>query len=81
MKPENRPKFRPLETQTGIEIMLDSSEGIPLPENSKTFDRGDVLKRVVRVGIFGKVKRDYVGNVCQIPAEWQQGAPGKWTFK
>ena len=44
--------------------MLEESNGIPLPKNSKNFDRNDVLKRVVRIGIFDKVKEDYIGNVC-----------------
>ena len=62
-KPDYRPQFRPIESKLGIEITLDSAEGIMLPKDDNTFKRNNVLKRAVRVGIFDEVKRDYVANI------------------
>ena len=81
-KPDNKPQFRPMETKLGIEITLESAEGIILPKNSDTFKRADVLKRAVRVGIFDDVKQEYVANIIQVPAEWtgSDGKEGNWRF-
>ena len=79
-KPDNKPQFRPMESKLGIEITLESAEGIILPKNSDTFKRDSVLKRAVRVGIFDDVKQQYVANIIQVPAEWTAGKDGNWRF-
>ena len=68
-KPDNKPQFRPMESKHGIEITLESAEGIILPKNSDTFKRDSVLKRAVRVGIFDEINQQFVASIIQEPSE------------
>ena len=51
-KPDFRPEFRPIESLHGVEIVLEGTAGIILPDNSPSFNRNDVVKRAIRVGVF-----------------------------
>jgi hypothetical protein len=48
--------IRPIPTSFGCQITIDSAEGVPLPAEGKDFDRQNIVKRVVRVGLFDTVK-------------------------
>lgn len=80
LKPENRPRLRPIPTTLGSQITIELAEGVPLPANSSTFDRQNIVKRVVRVGLFDNVKQDLIFNSAQIVASWNQGSEDIWEF-
>lgn len=48
--------MRPIPTSLGCQIIIDSAEGVPLPSEGKDFDRNNIVKRVIRVGLFDTVK-------------------------
>lgn len=75
-----RPMIRPIETQHGCEITLEGAQGIPLPNNGKDFDRANIVKRAVRVGIFDSQKKEYFANAVQVEAGWQANTEDKWIF-
>lgn len=75
-----QPKIRPIATQYGCEITLESASGIPLPPTSPEFDRANIKKRAVRIGIFDSSKKEYFANACQVEARWEQNAEDKWLF-
>ena len=70
MKPETRPKLRPVPSSLGSTITIEGAEGVPLPVQSAEFDRNNIVKRVIRIGLFDKVKRELVHNSAQVVAEW-----------
>ena len=76
----NQPKIRPILSQYGSEITLESAEGIPLPPNSADFQREHVKKRAVRIGIFDTKKREYFANAVQVEARKADNAEDKWLF-
>ena len=65
-----RPLIRPIDSQYGCEITLDSAQGIPLPNNGKDFDRNNIVKRAVRIGVFNSTKKEYFANAVQVEASW-----------
>lgn len=62
------PRLRPLPTDIGCEIIFDECQGVPLPEASEQFDRSQIVKRAVRVGLYDTVKKDFITNVVQVNA-------------
>ena len=81
MKAENRPRLRPVQTQIGTQITVESATGVPLPKNTAEFNRDNVVKRVVRVGLFDVVKKELIHNSAYIVAEWKQTNEDIWSFQ
>jgi len=50
MRYENKPRLRPVPSLFGSQITIEGAEGVPLPENEK--DRENIVKRVIRVGLY-----------------------------
>ncbi len=65
------PRVRPFATEIGCEFIFDEATGVPLPAGN-LFDRKNILKRAVRVGIYDTVKRDYLYNSVQCPADYSE---------
>jgi hypothetical protein len=51
-------------TKLACEISFSGAAGIPLPVQNNIFDRKDVVKRAVRVGLFDSVKKEYIYNTA-----------------
>lgn len=77
---DNRPRLRPVPTLLGSQITLDGAEGVPLPAQSSEFDRNNIVKRVIRVGLFDSIKRELIFNTAQVVATWNQTNEDVWTF-
>jgi hypothetical protein len=80
--PDTMPKIRPIELGLlACEISFSAASGIPLPrQDPATFDRKDVVRRAVRVGLFDSVARTYIHNTAQVFAGWDQGKEDVWSF-
>ena len=81
MKAENRPRLRPVQTQIGTQITIESATGVPLPKNTAEFNRDNIVKRVVRVGLFDDVKKELIHNSAFVVAEWNPNNEDIWTFQ
>lgn len=79
-KLENRPRLRPVPSSLGAQIMIEGAEGVPLPAQSAEFDRANIVKRVVRMGLYDTVKQELIFNSAQVVAEWTQSNEDVWTF-
>lgn len=58
---ENRPRLRPVASSLGSTITIEGAEGVPLPLASD-FDRNSIVKRVIRVGLYDKMRHELVHN-------------------
>lgn len=76
----NMPKIRPLATLYGCEITIESATGVALPLNSAEFQRENIKKRAVRIGIFDTKRKEYFANAVQVEASWAANAEDKWIF-
>jgi hypothetical protein len=75
------PRLRPIPTEVGCELIFDECQGVPLPQASEQFDRTQIVKRAVRVGLFDTVKKDFITNVVQVNALYNmQSAEDIWEF-
>lgn len=70
LKSENRPRLRPVPSSLGSTITLEGAEGVPLPATSAEFDRSNIVKRVIRIGLYDKIKHQLIHNSAQVVAEW-----------
>jgi hypothetical protein len=73
-----RPRLRPVPTTLGSQITIESAEGVPLPELEA--DRNNILKRVVRVGLYDTVKEDLIYNSTYVLATWTPKQSDVWSF-
>jgi hypothetical protein len=80
MAPVNQPRLRPVATVLGAQITVESAEGVPIPASSSDFDRQNIVKRVVRIGLYDKANHDLIANSCQVLAEWTPANEDVWTF-
>lgn len=80
-----KPTYRPRETAMGFEITLDGAAGIICPDKDHHFDRDNIVKRAVRIGIFDTKNKEFIGNMAQIPIlggvnGWNPKEADKWNF-
>ena len=75
---EMRPRLRPVPTTLGSQITIESAEGVPQPELEA--DRNNILKRVVRVGLYDTVKEDLIFNSTYVLATWTPKQSDVWSF-
>ena len=43
-------------------MKFDIAEGVPLPKAGSGFDRSQIVKRAIRVGLFDTSKKDFIYN-------------------
>lgn len=73
--------MRPFTTEVGCEFVFDEATGVPLPAGAN-FDRSNIVKRSVRVGIYDAIKKDYCYNAVQCPALYSgEVAEDIWNFQ
>lgn len=77
-KPENRPRLRPVQSLFGSQITIEGAEGVPLPVDAE--DRENIMKRVIRVGLYDTMKQDLVYNSTHVVATWSSKQEDIWTF-
>lgn len=80
MKLENRPQFKPISSVLGSQITIEGAEGIPLPKDSAEFSRKNIVKRIVRVGLFDVNNRELIFNCAHVIADWNQANEDVWQF-
>lgn len=69
MQLQFQPRVRPLITEVGCQILFEEATGVPLPASGSGFDsRTQIVKRVVRVGLYDTVKKDFIVNAVQVNA-------------
>ena len=54
----------PVQSSLGVQITIESAEGVPLPAQSNDFDRNNIVKRLVRFALFDKSKNDFICNTA-----------------
>lgn len=64
-----QPRVRPLYTQLGCQITFDEGTGVPMPASGNGFDpKTQIVKRMVRVGLYDTIKKDFIHNAVQVNA-------------
>lgn len=79
MRADTRPYLKSLPSSLGAQLHIDGAEGIPLPKDAAS--RENIVKRCVRVGLFDKVKQDFIYNSSAVVATWSAKQEDIWTFK
>ena len=73
------PHLRTTESSLGGQILLESSAGIPYPEEDKV-DLEVIKKRVVRVSIYDFDRKQFIGNSAHIVASVNPKHLDQWKF-
>ena len=74
------PRIRPIPTQLGCQILLEDAQGVPLPQQGQGFDRSQIVKRAVRIGLYDMAKKDFIVNAVQINALYNADDEDIWKF-
>jgi hypothetical protein len=70
-KPHEKSSIRPINSDMQCEISFNSAQGIPLPQTAaEIFDRNDIVKRAVRVGLYNSENKKLIYNTAQVNAAW-----------
>jgi len=56
----------PCESSLGAQIFLDEASGLLVPE--KDLDLKNIVKREVRIGLYEKVKQEFICNCAHVVA-------------
>jgi hypothetical protein len=85
VKPEFRPKIKPIKTAVGGKIKVLLATGIPLPVvgHRGGFRDEMIRKRALRVVIQKRkgISHSFIGNVVQIPAIYDPECTDIWKFE
>lgn len=65
-KKVSHPKLRPQNIEIGCEITFEEATGVPLPQANEKFDRSQIVKRAVRLGLYDSLKKEYYANTAQV---------------
>lgn len=79
------PDLKPIETQIGGMITVKGATGVPLPQlgaGKQSFKDEHIVKRGLRVILETKEagQKHFIGNILQVPAQWNKANEDVWDF-
>lgn len=74
------PRVRPIPTEVGCELTFEEATGVPLPSTTQ-FDRSQIVKRAIRVGLYDIMKKEFIANSAQVNVLYSgETAEDIWQF-
>jgi len=61
-------------TELGGQILLAKAQGVPLPEENDKFNRKQIVKRAVRVGLYDSDLNQFIANTAQVNVIYDEKA-------
>ena len=76
-------KFDLAEIQTSVccKITFDSANGVPIPDESKVNRDSEIVARVLKICLFNKKTKRFIGNCITVECSWSKESEDMWNFE